>query len=89
MKIEQSRFVEFPGKPDGNVDALDDEFTDKVIVGSGWVAAHHKSIVSPRKRSPEQAAITLHKELAISPTWRANCQMVRSEQPTGVLIPVV
>jgi hypothetical protein len=25
----------------------------------------------------------------IPPTWRANCQMVRSKQPTGVLIPVV
>jgi hypothetical protein len=24
-----------------------------------------------------------------SPTWRANCQMVRSRHPTGVLIPVV
>jgi hypothetical protein len=24
-----------------------------------------------------------------SPTWHANCQMVRSRQPTGVLIPVV
>jgi hypothetical protein len=24
-----------------------------------------------------------------APTWRANCQMVRSGQPTGVLIPVV
>jgi hypothetical protein len=23
------------------------------------------------------------------PTWHANCQMVRSRQPTGVLIPVV
>jgi hypothetical protein len=25
----------------------------------------------------------------LSPTWCANCQMVRSGQPTGVLIPVV
>jgi hypothetical protein len=25
----------------------------------------------------------------IPPTWRANCQMVRSRQPTGVLIPMV
>jgi hypothetical protein len=25
----------------------------------------------------------------IPPTWCANCQMVRSRQPTGVLIPVV
>jgi hypothetical protein len=24
-----------------------------------------------------------------SPTWRADCQMVRSRQPTGVLILVV
>jgi hypothetical protein len=24
-----------------------------------------------------------------TPTWRANCQMMRSRQPTGVLIPVV
>jgi hypothetical protein len=41
------------------------------------------------KRSPERAAFTLHEELPITPTWRANCQMVRSGQPTGVLIPVV
>jgi hypothetical protein len=27
--------------------------------------------------------------LGSSPTWRANCQMVRSRQPTGVLILVV
>jgi hypothetical protein len=25
----------------------------------------------------------------IPPTWRTNCQMVRSRQPAGVLIPVV
>jgi hypothetical protein len=25
----------------------------------------------------------------IPPTWRANCQMVRSRLPTGVLIPLV
>jgi hypothetical protein len=25
----------------------------------------------------------------IPPTWRANCQMVRFRQPTGVLLPVV
>jgi hypothetical protein len=37
----------------------------------------------------ERAAITLHEELPIAPTWRANCQMVRSGQATGVLIPVV
>jgi hypothetical protein len=30
-----------------------------------------------------------HEELAITPTWHANSQMVRSGQPTGVLIPVV
>jgi hypothetical protein len=41
------------------------------------------------KRSPERTAITLHEELVITPTWRANCQMVRSGQPTGVLILVV
>jgi hypothetical protein len=47
------------------------------------------SFMSLLKRSPERTAITLHEELAVTPTWRANCQMVRSEQPTGVLIPVV
>jgi hypothetical protein len=47
------------------------------------------SFMSSLKRSPERTAITLHEELAITPTWRANCQMVRSGQPTGVLIPVV
>jgi hypothetical protein len=34
-------------------------------------------------------AIELHEEPWLTPTWRANCQMVRSGQPTGVLIPVV
>jgi hypothetical protein len=47
------------------------------------------SFMSLLKRSPERTAITLHEELAVTPTCRANCQMVRSEQPTGVLIPVV
>jgi hypothetical protein len=45
--------------------------------------------VSSPKRSPERTAIALHEDIAIIPTWRANCQMVRSGQPTGVLIPVV
>jgi hypothetical protein len=47
------------------------------------------SFMSSPKRSPERTSITLHEELAITPTWRANCQMVRSGQPTGVLLPVV
>jgi hypothetical protein len=47
------------------------------------------SFMSSRKRSPKRAAVALHEEIAIAPTWRANCQMVRSGQPTGVLIPVV
>jgi hypothetical protein len=42
-----------------------------------------------RRSSPERIAIALHEELAITPTWRDNCPMVRSGQPTGVLIPVV
>jgi hypothetical protein len=52
--------------------------------GSEQVAAG-ASLVS----SPERTAITLQEELAITPTWRANCQMVRSGRPTGVLFPVV
>jgi hypothetical protein len=56
--------------------------------GSEHVAAKISFVPSP-KRSPERTAITLHEELAITSTWRANCQMVRSGQPTGVLIPVV
>jgi hypothetical protein len=56
--------------------------------GSEQVAAEISFVSSPR-RSPERTAITLHEELAIAPTWRANCQMVRSRQPTGVLIPSV
>jgi hypothetical protein len=47
------------------------------------------SFMSSSKRSLERGAIALHEELAITPTWGANCQMVRSGQPTGVLIPVV
>jgi hypothetical protein len=34
-------------------------------------------------------AIELHENFDLAPTWRASCQMVRSGQPTGVLIPVV
>jgi hypothetical protein len=34
-------------------------------------------------------AIELHEEPLFHPTWHANCQMVRSRQPIGVLIPVV
>jgi hypothetical protein len=56
--------------------------------GSEQVAAEISLVLSP-KRSLERAAITLHEELAITPTWRANYQMVRSGQPMGVLIPVV
>jgi hypothetical protein len=55
--------------------------------GSEQVAAEISFVSSPR-RSPERTAITLHEELAIAPTC-ANCQMVRSTQPTGVLIPSV
>jgi hypothetical protein len=50
--------------------------------GSEQVAAEISFVLLP-KRSSERAAITLHEELAITPTWRANCQMVRSGQPTG------
>jgi quinolinate synthase len=53
--------------------------------GSGEQIAAGVSFVS----LPERAAITLHEELVITPTWRAKCQMVRSGQPTGVLMPVV
>jgi hypothetical protein len=56
--------------------------------GSEQVAAGISFVSSP-KRPPGRAAITLHEELAMPPTWRANYQMVRSGQPTGVLIPVV
>jgi hypothetical protein len=57
--------------------------------GSSEQFAAKISFVSSPKRSPERAAITLHEELVITPTWRANCHMVRSGQPTGVLIPVI
>jgi hypothetical protein len=56
--------------------------------GNEQVAVEISFMLSP-KRSPERTAITLHEELVITPTWRANCQMVRSRQPTGMLIPVV
>jgi hypothetical protein len=59
------------------------------VVAHKKFLARQKSVVLLWKRSPERAAITLHEELAITPTWRANCQMVRSVQPTGVLIPMV
>jgi hypothetical protein len=64
---------------------------DLVIVsegGSKQVTAEVLFVSSP-KRSPERAAIALHEELAITPIWRVNCQMVKSGQPTRVLIPVV
>jgi hypothetical protein len=66
----------------------DVDLTIRSEVGSGQVAAGISFVSSP-KRSPKRTAITLHEELAITPTWRVNCQMVRSGQPTGVLIPVV
>jgi hypothetical protein len=56
--------------------------------GNEQVAAGISFVSSP-KRSSGRTAIALHEELPITPTWRANCHMVRSGQPTGVLIPVV
>jgi hypothetical protein len=56
--------------------------------GSVQVAAKI-SFVSSLKKSPERTAIALNEELAITPIWRANYQMVRSGHHTGVLIPVV
>jgi hypothetical protein len=41
------------------------------------------------KMAPLVEAIELHEEPRLPHTWCANCQMVRSGQPTGVLIPVV
>jgi hypothetical protein len=41
------------------------------------------------KMTPLVEATELHEEPRLPPTWRANCQMVRSGQPTGVLIPMV
>jgi hypothetical protein len=38
----------------------------------GEQVAAEKFFVSSLKRSPERAAITLHEELAITPTWRVN-----------------
>jgi hypothetical protein len=70
---------------------LQNKDVDLAIVsegGSKQVAAEVFFVSSP-KRSPERSVIALHEELAITPTWRANCQMVRSVQPTGVLISVV
>jgi hypothetical protein len=57
--------------------------------GGGEQIAAKISFVPSHKKSPERTAITLHEELAITLTWRANCKMVRSRQLTGVLIPVV
>jgi hypothetical protein len=54
--------------------------------GSEQVTAKISFASSP-KRSPERTAITLHEKLAITPTWRANCQMARSGQPTGGVKP--
>jgi hypothetical protein len=41
------------------------------------------------KITPRAEAIRSHEELSIPPTWRANCQMVRSAQPTGGSTPVI
>jgi hypothetical protein len=57
--------------------------------GSGEQVAAKISFLSWTNRSPERTDITLHGELAITPTRCANCHMMRSGQPTGVLIPVV
>jgi hypothetical protein len=59
------------------------------LEGGNEQVAVEISFMSSPKRSPERTAITLHEELAITPTWRANYQMVRSGQPTGVLISMV
>jgi hypothetical protein len=56
--------------------------------GSKQVVAEVFFVSSP-KRSSKRAAIVLHEELAITPTWHVNCQMVRSRQPTGVLVGLV
>jgi hypothetical protein len=40
--------------------------------GGGEQIAAKISFVSSPKRSPERAAIMLHEELVITPTWRAN-----------------
>jgi hypothetical protein len=47
------------------------------------------SIMLLGKMTPLVEAIELHEEPRLSPTWCANCQMVRSRQPMGVLTPVV
>jgi hypothetical protein len=48
-----------------------------------------KSAMLSRKITLLVEASSCTKNLDSTPTWRANCQMVRSRQPTGVLIPVV
>jgi hypothetical protein len=70
---------------------LQNEDVDFVIRsegGSEQVAAVISFMSSP-KRSWGELPSHLHEELAITPTWRANCQMVRSGQSAGVLISVV
>jgi hypothetical protein len=47
------------------------------------------SAILSGKMMPLVEAIELHENFDSAPTWRASCQMVRSGQPTGVLIPVV
>jgi hypothetical protein len=64
--------------------------TDDYVTGvGGWVTEIFTYFVSSLRMVAEQTALALHKELQIIHTWRANCQMMRSGQPTGVLIPVV
>jgi hypothetical protein len=70
-----------PGKEDVDLAIRSDGGSEQVVAGISFVLS--------LKRSSGRTAITLHEELAITPTWRVNCEMVRSGQPTGVLIPVV
>jgi hypothetical protein len=60
----------------------DADLTIRSESGSEQVAAEISFVSSP-KRSPERTAIALHEELAITPTWRANCQMVDLDNPQG------
>jgi hypothetical protein len=61
------------------------EDTDLAIRSEGGSeqVAEEISFVSSQKMTLGRTAIALHEELPITLTWRANYQMLRSEQSTG------
>jgi hypothetical protein len=84
--ICRSEMTALPSMMRQAVGAMDVAGIEPKQMSTGLV---RKSALLSRKMTSLVEAIELHEEPCLSPTWRTNYQMVRSRQPTGVLIPVV